>query len=226
MKRHIGKLANTDQRCLVVFMQIPGREDHALIVSTDNLNGRFEQALMSIVESKEAQAAVDLGVVMQRRIMQDTNENLLQALHDRGMLRAVHIDQVVMMPVPNMPFPLRGVLRDMGRTIPGEAPVKEAVERFNPHANNTAALSDENRLNIAQNLLVEANMLTAEANSKREKAYAYAPHLKPKDTVAVADYGLEMHEAPKARKPRAKVSAEEIVPVEVKPRRRVAKKAD
>lgn len=211
MKKHIGKIANTDQRCVVVYMQIPGREDHALVVSTDNLPPRFEQALMTIVESKEAQAETTLGTVMQRRVLPDTGENLLQALHERGMLRAVHVDQVVMMPVPNMPFPLRGILRDLGRHVPGEAPAKEAVERFNPHANNTAALDHETKLNIARNLLVEADMLSSEAANKREKAYAFAPELRRPTAPVQAVAPLVEQEAPKVRKPRAKVSAETIV---------------
>lgn len=212
MKRHIGKIANTDHRCLVVYMQIPGREDHALIVSTDNLNPRFEQALMAVVESKEGQAAVNLGEVMQRRIMQDTGEYLLQALHERGMLRAVHIDQVVMMPVPNMPFPLRGVLRDMGREVPGEVPLKESVERFNPHANNSAALTDENKLNIARNLLVEASLLDAEAKNKREKAYAYAPELRQPEAIAPSPFAL--------------TETVEVTAPKKAPTRKTAKKAD
>lgn len=179
MKRHIGKLANTDQRVVVVFMQIPGREDHALIVSTDNLHPRLEQAVMEIVNSKEGQADESLGNVLGRRILPDTNENVLKALHEGQVLRPVHINQIVMLPQPNMPFPLRDILRQMGRTIPGEAPAQQEVERFNPHTANTQALDEETKNLIARNLLVEADMLAAEVAQKREKAYAYVPSLRP-----------------------------------------------
>ena len=48
MKKHIGRIANTDQRVVVVFMQIPGKDDHALVVSTDNLPERFHQATILV----------------------------------------------------------------------------------------------------------------------------------------------------------------------------------
>lgn len=182
MKRHIGKLANTDQRCVVVFMQIPGREDHALIVQTDNLQPRFEQAIMDIVDSQEAQAEATLANVLGRRMMPETGKTLLQTLHESGLLRSVHIDQVVMMPMPNMPFPLRKIIEGMGdNTLP--PPSQEVVaeqEKFNAAAHNMAATTDEQRLGIAKNLLIEAEMLQTEAERKKAAAYKYAPELAPK----------------------------------------------
>lgn len=181
MQRHIGKLRNTEQRCIVVFMQVPGREDHALVVVTDGLNNRIEQSLMSIVESNEGQHEQDLGVVLGRRVMPDTGERVIEALHNRGLLRAVPVDQVMMLPRPNMPFPLRSIIEQMGRHIPGSTPatVQAEAERYNPHVHNSNALDIETKTAIARNLLAEADLLAAEVNLKREKAYAYAPNLRP-----------------------------------------------
>lgn len=179
MQRHIGKLRNTEQRCIVVFMQVPGREDHALVVVTDGLNNRIEQSLMSIVESNEGQHEQDLGVVLGRRIMPDTGERVIEALHNRGLLRAVPIDQVMMLPRPNMPFPLRAIIEQMGRHVPGAAPVQAEAEKYNPHVANSNALDVETKNAIARNLLAEADLLAAEVALKREKAYAYAPGLRP-----------------------------------------------
>lgn len=200
MKRHIGKLANTDQRIVVVFMQIPGREDHALVVSTDNLHPRLEQALIEVVDSKEGQQDESLGNVLGRRILPDTNENVLKALHERQLLRPVHVDQVVMLPQPNMPFPLRDVLTQMGRAIPGEQTTLSQVERFNPYANNTAALSDEAKMGLAQDLLIQADMLAAEVTHKREQAYAYVPSLRPAAAVAATPVINNVSVEPKAKR--------------------------
>ncbi|RYD59629.1 MAG: hypothetical protein EOP83_20555, partial [Verrucomicrobiaceae bacterium] len=142
-KRHLGKLVNTDIRCVVVFMQIPDRQDHALVVSTDNLNPRFEQALMSIVESQEGQAEPTLAKVLNRRLLPDTGQNFLQALHEAQLLRAVHIDQVIMLPMPHMQFPLRQVIEMMGGAAPAmseEHPVIDP-DKFNPHVQNANAMS-------------------------------------------------------------------------------------
>ena len=101
-------------------MQIPGREDHALVVASDNLPPRWEQHLMSVVESPEGQGDPDLGNVLGRRLMPDTTETLLQALHNSGLLRPVPIDNVIMFPEPNRPYSLRQILQAMGRVMPDE----------------------------------------------------------------------------------------------------------
>lgn len=188
MKKHIAKLTNTDQRCVVVFMQIPGDRSHALIVSTDTLPPRFEQAVMEVVESAEGQADPVLANVLNRRLLPDTGENLLTALHHGQLLRRVHIDQVIMMPRPNMPISLRKVIDLMG----GEAPEPSAEHpeiddaKFNPHTQNTAAMASEERVGIARNLLMEAADLEHVARQKREKAYAVAPELAPASVPAPA----------------------------------------
>jgi hypothetical protein len=183
MKRHIGKLKNTDQRIIVVFMQLPERPDHALIVSTDNLNPRLEQAIIDIVDSDEGQNDAVLANVLARRLMPDSNMPVLQVLHESGLLRTVHVDQVVMYPRPNMPFPLRDILEQMSDKLP--IPTREVFEeKFNPHLNNVTARSDEERLSIAKNLLVEADLLSSEAEKKRQTAYSYAPELNPKANKA------------------------------------------
>ena len=182
MKKHLGKLVNTDQRCVVVFMQIPGREDHALIVQTDNLNPRFEQAIMDVVESPEGQADPVLANVLGRRLLPESGKTVLQSLHEAGLLRTVHIDQVVMLPMPNMPFPLRTIIEGMGNTKlpPPSAEAAAQQEKFNAPAVNLAASSVEERMGIAKGLLIEAELLQADADKKRKMAYQYAPELAPK----------------------------------------------
>lgn len=121
-QRHIGRMARTDQRLVVIFMQIPDRDDHALIVSADSLPPRFEQALMQVVTSNEGQSAQDLGTVLARRLMPDTNVSLLTTLHNAGLLQPVPVDNIIMFPLPNQPYPLRQILQSMGRTIQPSAP--------------------------------------------------------------------------------------------------------
>lgn len=190
MKRHIAK-TTTDERCVVLFMQIPGRESHALICPTDSLPDRLEQAVMDVVESSEGQANPTLATVLGRRLLPDTGENIMQALHDRGHLHAVPIDNVLMLPMPNMPFPLRGIIEQMGGDVPTttQTPVSDsnqAETKFNPHANITQSESSDQSEGIAQNLLVEAQMLQSEADKKRERAYSMAPQLRPQVTEDTA----------------------------------------
>ena len=250
-QRHIGRMARTDQRLIVIFMQIPDREDHALIVASDSLPPRFEQALMQVVQSPEGQNAQDLGTVLARRLMPDTNASLLTTLHTAGLLQPVPVDNIVMFPLPNQAYPLRKILESMGRLITPPAqqfqnpygdqfadplanqspyaadlgpdpndprflaeeapayadPYAEAAalsrqpngypadpyapapvatgdvyaqtDRFNQHVQNQNAGVNERNMGIANNLLIEAQMLESEAKRKREQAYAQAPSLRP-----------------------------------------------
>lgn len=185
MKKHIGRIANTDQRVVVVYMQLPGKDDHALVVSTDNLPERFHNAVMDIVESPEGQAERDLATVLARRLLPDTGQNVMEALHLQGYMTAVHVDQVVMTPRPNMPFPLRGILESMGNVLPPPTPdYANSVNKYNPHVANAAAASSDDKQAIAQNLIRQADdlrsqaqVLMAEADRKQDQAAMYVPEL-------------------------------------------------
>ena len=175
MKRHIGRMANTDQKIVVVFMQIPGKEDHALVVSTDNLPPRMEQYMMQILESPEGQGDENLGNVLGRRLMPESTDTLFQTLHNQGFLKSVPVDNVIMYPAPNQPHPLRGILENLGRLAPK---TNAETEKYNPYVTNQGASTKEDGLGVANNLLVEAELLEEEARKKRERAFSYAPQLR------------------------------------------------
>lgn len=198
MKRHVGKIINTDQRVVVVYMQIPGRESHALVVSTDNLPLSFETTMMGVLESSEGQADPLLANTLARRMMPDSTTPVLTALHNSGLLQPIPVDQIVMLPMPNMPFPLRSIIEQMGGRVPAvtgaphqpqEAAVQEAPaaaqapqpepDRFNPYGQTQAIETAGQNKGIASNLLVEASLLEREAANKREQAYRYDPGLRP-----------------------------------------------
>lgn len=194
MMRHVGKLKQTDTRCVVVMMQIPGREDHALIVESDSLPDHYHQNVMNILESKEGQANINFGDELGRRqmfIADRGNMSVMQALHEARFLRAVHIDSVVMTPVPGSAYPLRQVLEGMNAPLPGEKTMLDPANdpnatKFNPHQHNQEAKSSEDKISQAQGILTQADFLQAEANAKREEAYRIAPELRPQTQAKVA----------------------------------------
>jgi hypothetical protein len=181
MLRHVAKLANTDQRCVVAWMQIPNREDHALVIPVDNLPARLEQAVMDVLRSPEGQNEETFAMVLSRNLMPDTGEDLLKTLHSTNRLVAVPVSQVLMMPRPNQPVKLSTVLEQLGRLPRQDGLLEQYAEtKFNPHVANQQAESAENNRSIARNLLVEAEMLEADARRKREQAYGYDGSLRPK----------------------------------------------
>jgi hypothetical protein len=178
MLRHVGKISNTDERCVIAFMQIPGRSDHALVIPTDTLPPRFEQAVMDVVKSPEGQEEETFAIALSRRLMPDTGKDIFATLHASGMLRAVPVALVIMLPLPNQPIRLVEILSQLGRMH--ETTREPEREKFNPHTTNMNAENSENRRGIGRNLLLEAEMLESEAARKRTQAYTYDPSLKPK----------------------------------------------
>jgi hypothetical protein len=187
--RHVAKIANTDQRCVVAFMQIPGREDHALVIPIDNLPPRFEQAVMDVLKSPQGQQEEDFAVALSRHLLPDTGQNIFETLHSQGRLMPISVHQVLMMPSPNNPVKLSTILENLGRLPDQQARnllAEYAVDKFNPHLNNQVAATTERTRSIARGLIVEAEMLELEARKKREQAYGIDTSLRPSPAQSYA----------------------------------------
>ena len=183
-KKHVGRIRNTDRRCVVVYMQIPGNEENALIVDTDALPDRFHDALMDILDSKEGQETPNLHTLLARRILPDLGLDMMNALHTYGFLRPVEIDNVVMYPAPNAPCPLRTIVDFMNGN---DAPKEQPANLENRVLENQKSDSQQAQLDIAQNILRQAQDLEDEANRKREQAYRLVPELRPASVAQVTD---------------------------------------
>ena len=186
LKRHIGRLKNTDRRVVVVYMQIPGKDNSALIVDTDALPDQFHEALMTVVESEAAQRTVNLAEVLDRRASPDAGINLMNSLHRRGFMRPEPVDNIIMFPRPNMPFPLAKVI-EFSRSeaaakelaAAGVKPPKGTEERYNQFNENMKFDSVQEKLDVAKSILFDAELLEVEVVRKRKQAYELAPSLKP-----------------------------------------------
>lgn len=181
IKKHVGKIRTTDQRCVVVFMQIPGDDASSLIVESDSLPDMVHDAFFRIVDSVDANNTVNLGELLSRRPSPEPGMDMLTYLHTCGRLRKVPVDNVMMYPYPNNPFPLSQIIELNGGQISGKkAPAAEAnEEKFNPHLDRKRLENTQSMLDLATNKLREAELLEDEARKKREEAYAYFPQLRP-----------------------------------------------
>lgn len=178
LKKHVGRLKNTDRRCVVVMNQIPGREDHALVVDTDALPDRFHDALMHLVDSHEGQSSADLHSLLGRRILPDFGVDVLSALHNGGGLQAQPISNVIMYPQPHSPCPLSLIVEMMANNKT-EISQAEQTDLENRHLENQKLDATEDQIATARNLLIQAEDLEAEAAKKRKQAYMLAPVLAP-----------------------------------------------
>lgn len=198
MTKHTGVLANTGKNVVVVFMSLPDDPNHALVVDTDALPDSFNEALRKVVDSVDGQQAKNLADVLARRMSPDgSNMTLLQKFHAAGRLQKVPVDNVNMTPRRGVSWPLRQVLDAMNETQTDEpmdfgdldpetrAQVAAEIGKFNVHASNTLGETAEGKRAEAASLIRMAELLEADATSKREQAYRIDPSLRRPSKVAV-----------------------------------------
>jgi hypothetical protein len=97
--KHVGKMKNNGARVAVVFRTLPGDPYNALVVGTNGLADSYHDSLMSLIETESGQTANELGEILAVRRFPD-GSNMLEFMHNRGMLKKVKTDAVLMTPDP------------------------------------------------------------------------------------------------------------------------------
>ena len=197
---HVGRLNNTDRRCVIVYPQNPHNPAMALVVDTDALPPRLHDALISVVEG-EGQSSPTLASVLQRRLFTDTGVDLMNTLFQANVLQSVPIDMVTLYPRPNAPIPLAMVVNNslhqtmdhnaVSQTPPMDrspyhdrmaesvAPQADLQTKYNQYLANQSTNRAEEQVATAQAMLIEAEDLVRVAATKREAAFRMAPSLRP-----------------------------------------------
>lgn len=181
LTKHVGVDPATNSRIALIMAIMPNTED-CLVVNTDRLPEHLKENFTHILGSNEGQNATNLADVLTRRLYSDSGKNMLQTLHEYGYIRKASIDDIQMTPTPSYKIPLRTVLVESGLLA---RPIEQETGKFNPHNFNAQAANVGESIGTAQNLLLEADMLEREAKAKRERAYTFAPTLRPGATAPV-----------------------------------------
>jgi hypothetical protein len=84
---------------VVVFREVPNEDHMALVTYTDNLPSQVHDDIMAVVEDNLGQAARHLGDALHRKIGTD-GQNILVQLHNRGWLKKVRTQDVILTPTP------------------------------------------------------------------------------------------------------------------------------
>lgn len=178
--KHVGRHSGTGQRLSVVFLQLPDEKENALVVYSDSLPDRYHDDFMQAVESPEGQASQNLYEVLSRKVFWHGTP-MLETLHKEGHLQKVPTSAIIMMPNSNTSVPLNDILAQMDDIEVVETPVNDTTQTPEPSQVDTnveESKQDENK-QIAQNLMIQAQLLEQDATAKREEAYKYDPSLKP-----------------------------------------------
>lgn len=170
LMRHVGQ-DHLGHKLVVVFRELPDDTEHCLVVESSTLPDMYHDNLMNVIESQEAQQTVNLYEVLHRRVFGD-GQHMLTALHNRGLLKKLSVDQVNLLPMPNRALPLR----DANKAISGD-PVQSVDAVVVPPVEPAVLAVDEKKAK-AQGLLEQARLLEADAQKYRDQAYELEPSLK------------------------------------------------
>jgi len=197
--KHIGKVANTGLKCVVVFREIYDERgnvsdpNHCLVVETERLPDMEHDDVVRVVESPAGQQANQFYEIAHRSMFAD-GINMLTKLHNRGYLKKYPTDQIMMTPNAHTAVKLSEVNEIIRKQKTGmsDADIKNTMvddtdqpprtqttaQQTAPAPTAEAGVMDDTAL--AQTMLDQAATYEAEVTRLREEAYAMAPNLKPK----------------------------------------------
>jgi len=103
--KHVGKMKANGAKVLVAFRTVPGDPYYALVIGTANLSDTYHNAIISLVESQQAQDSNEFGDILSIRHFPD-GRTMLNALHVDGKLIKVPTTDVIMTPDTSNTIPL------------------------------------------------------------------------------------------------------------------------
>lgn len=199
--KHVGRNQN-GTRLVVVFREIPDDEEHCLVVETDSLPDMYHDQLLKEVDSRDAQATVNLYEVLERRSFGDGGQ-MLNTLHSRGMLRKYKVSQIEMQPMPNRLVPL-SLVNEQIKTGTMESEEKSEETKVAADSVETAKAVDDTGVSVdteaglvtptevapvtigedvddktaGESKLLQARLMEEDAKKLRKEAYGLNPDLK------------------------------------------------
>lgn len=176
LKKHAGMLKNTGVRVAVVFRKLPNDDKNCLIVETERLPDSYHDYLLQALNSKEAMETNDLYEVLNRRTFPD-GTNCLTTLHQRGFLRKEPVSNITMMPLPNQAVPLELINATIDKKVDEYVAKQKTIADVVDTTSGTAQPADP--AIIAKALIMQAEILEADAAAKREEAYTIHPESRP-----------------------------------------------
>ena len=200
--KHVGQVANTGLKCIVVFREIYDENgnvqepDNCLVVETERLPDMEHDDIVRVVESPTAQESAEFYTVAHRSMFSD-GINMLVKLNNRGYLKKYPTDQIMMTPNSSTSIKLSEINEIIRKQNTGmseadisnsmvddtDSPPRTATSLSPSQTIDQAVNTGEQAMDdtaLAQSMLEQAKTYEAEVTRLREEAYAMAPDLKPK----------------------------------------------
>jgi hypothetical protein len=184
--KHVGKMKNNSARVVVCYRTLPNDPLHALVVGTQGLPDSHHDSLMNLLESSNGQDANELADILATRKFPD-GTNMLGYLHERGHLKRVPTNMVLMTPNTQMAIPLDQInqmIADQKGITLEELAVKEENPENKPARKRKDPEAPETPEQTAARLRSEADALYKKAKELRDQAEAIVPTVKKRSKEA------------------------------------------
>ena len=187
--KHVGSNGQ-HKKVVVVFREVPGDPDSALVIPTGALPQLYHDDLITAIESPNCQSSMEPSDYLFRQVFND-GTNMLNTIHQRGWMIKVPAKSIMMTPKPGVEInlvELNKQLKDISNdqaasgTRSGDiATNKTTANQYTPPAPSTPGVIDD--VQLASKLRAQANTFEVEVRRLREEA----EKLDPKGQV-VADH--------------------------------------
>ena len=169
--KHVGKQISTNDKCVVLFREVPGEPDNCLVVKTRSLGENDHDSLMAVLEGLEGQQANILADVLHRH-MNRAGRPILEALHRDRKIMKLPANDVALTPDATNSVALNEVndairANEVGSDTGGPATVAQQTQ-----TTDDGMMSDKQ---IAESLNNQATMMEAEAARLRAEADELSP---------------------------------------------------
>ena len=169
--KHVGKQISTNDKCVVLFREVPGEPDNCLVVKTRSLSETDHDSLMAVLEGLEGQQANVLADVLHRH-MNRAGRPILEALHRDRKIMKLPANDVALTPDATNSVALNEVndairANEVGSDTGGPATVAQQTQ-----TTDDGMMSDKQ---IAESLNNQATMMEAEAARLRAEADELSP---------------------------------------------------
>jgi hypothetical protein len=175
--KHVG-VNGQGKKVVVVFREVPGDPDSALVIPTGALPQMYHDDLIKAVESNNCQDMQDPSEFLFRQVFND-GTNMLNTIHQRGWMVKVPTKSVVMTPRPGVSINLVDLNRELTQISREHAAQGTRSTDIATPAGSPPGVIDD--VQLAAKYRVQANGFEVEARRLREEA----EKLDPKGAVVV-----------------------------------------
>lgn len=180
--KHVG-VNGQGKKCVVVFRELPGDTDSALIIPTGALPTLYHDDLIAAIENVNCQNSMDPSEYLFRQSFHD-GTNMLNTLHQKGWMVKVPTKSVVMTPKSGLTINLVDLNRELTQikreqNASGTRSGDIATNTPEPANNPPGVITDDQ---LASRYRKQAAQFKAEA----ERLLKEAAELDPKGAAVVA----------------------------------------